>query len=76
MQPGNNKDMIDDRVRKGTGSMQEIFALVLEITYGVEYITSLLLLYHTTFLPSLIFNSEAWTDLSHEDLRKLQSLQL
>ena len=56
--------------------MQEIFALVLEITYGVEYITSLLLLYHTTFLPSLIFNSEAWTDLSQEDVRKLQSLQL
>ena len=27
-------------------------------------------------MPSLIFNSEAWTDLSQEDLRKLQSLQL
>ena len=28
---GNNKDMIDDRIRKGIGNIQEIFALVLEI---------------------------------------------
>ena len=68
--------MIDDRVRKGTGSIQQIFALVLAITYGVEYIKSLLFLYHTTFSPSLIFNSEAWTNLSQANLRKLQSLQL
>ena len=70
----NNKDMIDDRIRKGIGNIQEIFALELEITYGVEYIPSLLLLYHKTFLPALTFNSEAWTNMSQADSKKTEFL--
>ena len=51
--------MIKDRVCKGTGNLQDIFALVAELTYGVKYMKALLLLYHTRFIPALTFNSEA-----------------
>ena len=64
--------MIKDRVCKGTGNLQDIFALVAELTYGVKYMKALLLLYHTRFIPALTFNSEAWTKLSIMDILDLQ----
>ena len=44
--------------------------------FGIKQIESLLLLYKSVFLPRLIYNCEALSELTTKDLKTLKSLQL
>jgi hypothetical protein len=73
---GNNKDLVKDRVNKGKSVMANCLALCNEITMGIHYVEVAVLLYNTVFLSTIIFNSQAWTNLTKEDEKELQTLQL
>ena len=71
-----NKEMIDHKMAKGKAAMVSILAMCTEVTFGIHYITTGLLLYRSVFLPSLLFNSDVWPKLTKTETHQLQSLQL
>ena len=73
---GNNKDLIDDRLQRGTSAMIRIEALVKETCLGIYTIQVHLLLYRSLFIPCVLFNSQTWSNLLDSDLERLGRLQL
>ena len=73
---GNNKDMIDDRIARGTRCMINSIVECSDITMGSFAFDTQILLYRSMFLPSILYNSEAWCNLNHQDIDKLSKLQL
>ena len=73
---GNNKGLIRDRTVKGTRCLVSYLSECYEVTRGCKAIKSLLLLYKTVYLPTVIFNSEAWDNLTKSDITRLQVLQM
>ena len=73
---GNNDGLIKDRIRRGTKAMVTIMSLMAENEVGHHQISVLLLLYHSLFLSTMLFNSQTWSKLRQDDLNKLQVLQL
>ena len=73
---GTNSDLVEDRVREGTGKMISILALCEESGLGRYTLLIMFLLYKTMFIPMLIFNCQAWSHLSQDNLDTLQTLQL
>ena len=60
---GDNSDLCKERARKATGTSIEIISLCKEINFDKNQISDILLLYHSVFLPRLVYNCEAWTNL-------------
>ena len=73
---GNNEDLMDDRVKRGTASMVSIQGFMRETFLGVHTLSVYLLLYKSIFLPSMLFNSQAWSNLTDTDIKRLRVLQL
>ena len=73
---GTNSDLIDDRIRKGTGKMISLLALGEESSLGKYTIQTLIFLYKTTFIQMLIFNSQAWSHITKGNITALERLQL
>ena len=55
------------RARKAIGTSTEIISLCKEINFGKNQISNMLLLSHSVFLPRLVYNCEAWTNLTRKD---------
>ena len=75
-QQGSNSDLIEDRVRKGTGKMISILALCEESGLGRYTVLCEILLYKTMFVQMVIFNCQGWSHLTQENLITLERLQL
>ena len=75
-QQGTNKDLIEDRVKKGQGRVISIISMCEEASLGKYLIQTLVLLYHTVFLKVLLFNCQAWSHLTNDNFKKLQTIQL
>ena len=73
---GNKSALIQDRITKGKGRVNEIFTLAFEVTSGVHMIDTLLLLYDAYFLPTILFNCQAWSKLLESEFKKLSVIQL
>ena len=73
---GDNSDMMQDRVRRGTAAMISIEAIMADLQLGPHTISVYLLLYYALFLSTMLFNSQAWSNLSRKDIEKLQTCQL
>ena len=73
---GNNTDLIEDRIKRGTIAMINIEALMLEVQLGRHTIRVHLLLYNSLFIPSILFNSQAWSNLTEKETNKLQAIQI
>ena len=71
-----NRVLIDYKLNKGKAAMVSILAMCDEMTFGIHYVSTGLLLYRSVFIPSLLFNCDVWTRLSNTDLNRLQLLQL
>ena len=54
----------------------ELKALCKEIKFGKRQIENMLVLYKGVFLPQLIYNCEAWSNLYKHDYMMLQNSQL
>ena len=73
---GNNKDLCKERVKKPTGTIIELMALCRETCFGIKQIQCMLILYRSMFLPRLIYNYEAWSNMTKNDYETLKFLQL
>ena len=73
---GSNFSLCEDRAQKATGSSNEIISLCKESILGNTQISNMILLYHTVFIPRLIYNCESWSNLSSENYAILQKSQL
>ena len=66
---GSSSDLIEDRVKKGSVN---IFALVQYLTFGCHTIETVLLLYNTLFISSVLYNAQSWSCLTNRDRKKLK----
>ena len=56
---GDNSDLCKERARKAIGTSIEIISLCKDINFGKNQISEMLLLYHSVFLPRLVYECEA-----------------
>ena len=73
---GDNSVLCKTRQKKATGNIIEIMSLCKEVNFGKRQISSMMLLYHSVFVPRLIYNSEVWSNLTKKDLSCLENAQL
>jgi hypothetical protein len=73
---GNNEDLIKDRVKRGTAAMISVQGFMRETSLGVHTISVYLLLHNAIFLASILFNSQAWSNISEKNLEQLTITQL
>jgi hypothetical protein len=71
-----NKDLIDDRVKKGKACIVRAMSLCNEVTMGAYTVETLLLLYKGLFLQVLLHNSRAWSNITKQQLASLKTIQL
>ena len=73
---GTNKDLIEDRVKKGKSTTISIMAMCTNITLGLHKIRVSLLLYEIVYLAAVLFNSQAWSNITITEFNQLKSSQL
>ena len=73
---GDNMAMIEKRMKRSVGSTIELISLCKEVQFGDSQINNMLLLYQSIFWPRLIYNCEAWSNISENDYKQLQNAQL
>ena len=73
---GDNMAMTEERIKMSVGSTTELISLCKEVQFGDSQINNMLLLYQSIFLPRLIYNCEAWSNISENDYNQLQNAQL
>ena len=73
---GSNKDLIEDRIRKGNACIVSAISLCNEVTLGTFTVQTLLLLYKCLYLAVTLYNSQAWSKLTNNDITSLQTNQL
>ena len=64
---GNHSDLCKERVTKAKGTIIELCSLCKGINMKNKKIESMLLLYKTFFMLKLIYNYEAWSNLTLND---------
>ena len=73
---GDNSDMVQDRVKRGTAAMVSIEAILTDLQLGTHTVSVYMLLYQALFLSTMLFNSQAWSNVSKKDIESLQTCQL
>ena len=73
---GNNKHLIEERVKKGQCCIVNSMSLCSDVTMGLFCLPTLLILYRGLFLQVVLYNAQAWSNLSKQDLSNLQTVQL
>ena len=73
---GDNKDLVSDRVQKGNVVMINSLSLCNEVTLGAHHTKVALILYTLVFVSTVLFNCQAWTNLTKDDIKKLETCQL
>ena len=71
-----DSDLCKERVKKAECTIIELCSLCKGINMGNKQIEGMLLLYKTVFIPRLIYNSEAWSNLTPKEYLALQTSQL
>ena len=74
--PGNNNDLIKDRVKRGTAAMVSISGFMRETSIGHHTLSVYLLLHNAILLSSVLFNSQAWSNIKDKHVKDLTTLQL
>ena len=73
---GNNDDLIADRVRRGTASMISIQSFLRETSLGIHTLSVYLLLHCAIFLSSMLFNAQAWSNITEKNLNTITAIQM
>ena len=73
---GGNTSTIDDRVKKGSSRMVGALALVDDVTFGVHKFSTQMLVYRAVFIPTMLTNSESWSNIKPKEFDKLRVVQL
>ena len=72
---GNNDSLIKDRVRRAIKATVTITSLIKENSLGSHELNVWILLYHSLFIPTVLFNSETWSRLRPKDVDDLKCMQ-
>ena len=73
---GSYSELVEERVRNGNFCSVNTFAMVQEITFGYCTIQTLLLLYNTQFLTSVLYNAQTWSCMTNSEMKKLKVCQM
>ena len=73
---GDNSDLIKDRVKRGIAAIVSVEAIMADLQLGTYTTDVYLLLYRSLFLSTVLFNSQAWSNLTKKDFDDLQTCQL
>ena len=73
---GTNSDLVDDRIKKGKCCIITSMSLCSDVTMGLHAIETLLLLYRSLFIAVVLYNAQAWSNVSISELKSLQTVQL
>ena len=73
---GSNTDMVYDKVRKAQAAMASNLAMCNEVTMGVHFVSTAMLLYQTVFMATLLSNSQAWRRLTVVNIKAIETIQL
>ena len=73
---GNNVDLIEGKVKSAKGAMAECLSMCNEVTMGLFFVESAIILYQSVFLTTLLHNCRVWRNLTNDDLKKLVVTQL
>lgn len=73
---GTNKDLIEDRAKKGRACTISAMSMCSEVTMGNYSIQTLLLLYRSLFVPVVLYNSQAWSNLTKQNIMSLKTTQM
>ena len=71
---GTTKATLEDRKRKGYAIVAEIMAILKDIPLGQHMMEIGLHLRNAKLLNGILYNSEAWHDISEEDMKVLESI--
>ena len=73
---GNNKDLIEHRIKQARTCMVSSIAMCTDITLGCYVFQALTLTHNVVFLPTLLFGAQVWTNLTKTDKQNLHTIQL
>ena len=73
---GSNQKLCAERCSRAKGTIIELMTICHEVVFRRKQIEVMLLLYRSVFLPGLLYNFEAWSNLSKNDIKSLQASQL
>ena len=73
---GSNVDMINDKTKKAQAALTNCLSLCNEVTLGLFFVKSSLILYQSVFLATLLFNCQVWRNLTKTELKKLEVTQI
>ena len=73
---GKNIKNIKARIGKGNGIVKKIFTLLEGIPFGKRYFEIALILRNSFLVSSVLFNSEAWYNLTEAELNLLETIDL
>ena len=72
---GDNQKLCAERCSRAKGTTIELMAICREVVFGRKQIEVMLLLYRSVFLSRLLYNCEAWSNLSKNNIKSLQASQ-
>ena len=72
----NNEDLMNDRVKRGTKAMISIQGFMREASLGIHTVNVYLLLHNAIFLASILFNAQAWSNISNKNVQQITTIQL
>ena len=73
---GTNNDLMMDRVSRGTKCLVGMEAFMRETSFGIFTVSIYVLLHNMIFVSSVLFNCQAWSNVSDKDIASLSRLQL
>ena len=73
---GKNMKNIKERVAKGTGIVKRIMTILDSIPLGKHYFEVGMLLRDSLLISSILYNAEAWYNLSNTELNLIETVDL
>ena len=73
---GDNKDLIEERRKKGMTCLVTSLSMCNEVTMGFFTIQTMLILHESLFLAVVLYNCQAWSNLTKSDIDTLTTTQL
>ena len=68
---GDNQKLCAERFSRAKGTIIELMAICREVVFGRKQTEVMLLLYRSVFFPRLLYNCEARSNLSINDIKSL-----
>ena len=73
---GKNQSKIKSRVGKGLGKINDIMTMLQKVTFGEHYFSTAIVLRESTFLNSVLGSAECWYNLTKDDIKQLENLDV